>query len=128
MKTMYNASGQFYCGDSPGFSCFDAYGFDALDLIDSWSCNNYNDENIDRRSLDTETREYKIYPNPTTGKIKVDKLREGSRLVVYDLDGAVIFDQNDVVTDIDLSAAPSGVYLLMIEDVEVRSFHRVIKL
>ncbi len=33
---MYNASGQYYCGDYPGFSCAQAYGL--TEVVSNWTC------------------------------------------------------------------------------------------
>ena len=128
LMTMYSSTGQFYCSDSPGFSCFDAYGFDVSDEVDSWSCVSLQDESIDHRSIAEESIEYNIYPNPTTGKVTIDGLREGSQVMVYDLNGQLVIEQNEGETDVDLSSELNGVYLLMIDVKGKTSFHRLVKL
>ena len=64
--------------------------------------------------------ELRIYPNPTDGLLKVEirNLPEGQTadILLYDLSGRLITSRKGVIdfADIDISAQPSGTYLLRI--------------
>jgi len=117
ITTMYNASGLQYCQDFPNFSCADAYGFSADDIIETWECNG-------RRKIKERERSSKIYddiqayPNPTSGLVYLNTTMpyEDLEIAVYDLTGRELtmgYDkQNGYV---DLSQETPGVYLLRIQ-------------
>jgi hypothetical protein len=62
---------------------------------------------------------FNLYPNPTTGKITVDPLDLGNNLTIriYDVVGNIVKElklDNNVKTEIDLSAQGNGIYFIEI--------------
>jgi len=71
----------------------------------------------------------KIYPNPTSGQLRVSGLLTGQRIQVYNPVGAVIYDakasaMNEIIS-LDHQAA--GMYIISISDNDVVSRYKVIK-
>ena len=56
-----------------------------------------------------------VYPNPVTGKIRIDGLTERSMLYIYDTQGQLVFSlQIENNEEIDLGHLPAGLYLTRI--------------
>ncbi len=61
----------------------------------------------------------KVYPNPTTGSISVDKETIGEiQLVIMDMKGSIVLQENlsASFSEIDLSQLPGGLYVLRLSD------------
>lgn len=56
---------------------------------------------------------FKLYPNPTSGIVTVQSETAIKNITIYNQIGQLISNQND--TQIDLSNAPSGIYILHID-------------
>ncbi len=64
-----------------------------------------------------------IYPNPTSGLVKIDAASPILRTELYNLSGEHIMTLNSKSNIIDLSSQPKGVYLVKVitqKDVYVR--------
>jgi len=127
--------GQLYCQDSPGFSCFDAYGFKDSDFIESWACGQaFISVEVAPRARQNEPRvkplEIKMYPNPTTGTIWIEGLSEENEIKMYDLNGQQVksFHNLHYKSKLDFNALASGVYILRIKEGDQMKLHKVIKL
>ena len=66
-----------------------------------------------------------VYPNPTSGKVKVDS-DEVTRIDVYNVNGQLV---KSVFKDsvVDISSLPSGVYTLKVETIQSTFVCRVVK-
>jgi hypothetical protein len=67
--------------------------------------------------LDKSTADkLKIYPNPTKDKLYISQLNEKSRIEIYNLQGNLILQQNEIIQDssIDVSDFQKGVYIVKI--------------
>jgi hypothetical protein len=70
----------------------------------------------------------KIYPNPTTSKLKIDiGTNDIQSVVVFDLLGTELFHQKGPVSEIDLSDLPSGLYFLNVEVGASKNVFKIIK-
>ena len=56
-----------------------------------------------------------IYPNPTTGLVKVEGV-EGAQVIVYNMLGAVVYNEANAsaTTTIDLSSFNAGNYIVKV--------------
>lgn len=70
-----------------------------------------------------------LYPNPTTGKVKINADNNITSIQVLDLNGRLIntYTDNDTTIDIDMSELNAGVYLFVIYANDAKSTQRVIK-
>ena len=59
------------------------------------------------------TNNIKVYPNPTTGRIEIIGIEKG-RIKIIDNFGRIILDREKVVSEIDISGFPNGVYFIQI--------------
>ncbi len=57
-----------------------------------------------------------VYPNPTTGRVNIQGLEQGTRIQVYNYAGALLRDvkTNSTLEVISLNDQPSGMYLLVL--------------
>jgi hypothetical protein len=64
------------------------------------------------------TAQIEIYPNPTTGKLNVNGLEAGSRIQVYNANGAVIRDMKvqSSLEVVSIDDQPAGMYLIVISN------------
>ena len=76
------------------------------------------DEDFFMSLLSEESNELQIYPNPTSDKITV-RYRQFTgveKITIFDIMGRLVLDDNlsGVVSEIDVSAFPSGVYFIKV--------------
>ena len=76
---------------------------------------------------EVETLSLSIYPNPTTGILYINSPLAVQRLVVSNLNGQVVLQQDHAGNAVDISSLPKGVYLLMITTNAGESVQKVIK-
>jgi len=128
--TMYNASGQFYCMDSPGFSCFSAYGFSDSDLVDSWECEGIQDNELENRNSREIGMELKVYPNPSTGSMTILTPNVGGKAEIRDMNGRLISEQviSTEETLLDLNHLDGGIYMIVLEKENQRIMERWVKI
>lgn len=67
----------------------------------------------------------KVYPNPTQGLLRLEGISGLSQTLIHDVLGQVAGQQSG--PDLDLTALPSGWYLLDIRDGDVRGYASVYK-
>jgi len=71
-----------------------------------------------------EDQEWKVYPNPSNGKIQIWGVSVNAKYAVYDLSGRAVasgkFDQFDTQLHLD-----SGLYLLRVEEGEKSQTFRI---
>ncbi|MCD6354668.1 MAG: T9SS type A sorting domain-containing protein [Prolixibacteraceae bacterium] len=84
--------------------------------IQNSSSSNEKEQIIEEKLSDLNIR---IYPNPTQGALKIEIPElgdENARLVIYNNQGKLIIDKkvSKLVTGINLSKYPSGMYILKI--------------
>ena len=60
---------------------------------------------------------WKLYPNPTKGKIHIDMNESVHKVVVSSILGKKIAIINDEINEIDLSAYPAGMYFITVTDI-----------
>jgi hypothetical protein len=74
----------------------------------------------------------KIYPNPTTGLIRIEiqnlPVDETANITLYELSGKLIISkQTSVSTEIDITGQPAGIYLLKIVAGKEQTKWKIIK-
>ncbi len=69
--------------------------------------------------------EVKVYPNPTLGLLRLEGISDQSHTLIHNVLGREAGQQSG--PDLDLSALPSGWYLLDIRDGDVRGYASVYK-
>ncbi|AUP80227.1 BspA family leucine-rich repeat surface protein [Flavivirga eckloniae] len=75
-----------------------------------------------------ETEAFMVWPNPTTQNIQIDLDREIEQLRLYNLQGAEVLAQKGVHNkSVDVSALPSGTYLLKIQTGAGSIVSRIVK-
>ena len=89
---------EYCCNNTWDASCQELYSY----CLDGWS-GPTDVQNIDIRGLE-------IYPNPTTGVVRVNKLVD---VIVYDMTGKKVTDEKEI-TIFDLSSLDNGIYNLYI--------------
>jgi hypothetical protein len=69
-----------------------------------------------------------VYPNPTTGKLRVQTAKGGT-LVLYNAKGERVYRAKavDASAQVDLSTLPDGLYLLRVEEEAATRTIRVVK-
>lgn len=74
-----------------------------------------------------------IHPNPTRGQLKVEipdyKTGEQCELSIFSIDGKIMMSTKpyDIITDLDISTYPNGIYILNIQIGESVSSWKIIK-
>ena len=94
------------------------------------SCNYISNVNID----EIQFSDFKIYPNPTNGKINIliEKGSEPFVVSIEDMNGRIIHQNSDLLEigeklEIDLSSYQTGIYLLRLKNSNVNKINRIIK-
>ena len=98
------APGSFIIGDSLYFST----GFTQIDEKDMWM---FELPGGPTASVQDEVMANRWHPNPTTGKLEITGIQEGT-IEVYDLRGQLLKTCTISVGEIDLSGMQNGMYLL----------------
>src|SRR5690606_32699663 len=77
-----------------------------------------------------EAVQINVYPNPTSGEIKIKGVEPGNQIQIYNMSGSVVRDikaQNNL-TSVYINDQPSGVYLIVIRnDNKVLGQYKAIK-
>lgn len=66
---------------------------------------------------ETQVTEVKIFPNPTTSTIQIDRLKSGSLMKIYNISGQVVQEERSITQSnfvVDVSNFSSGTYILWI--------------
>lgn len=74
--------------------------------------------------------EFKVYPNPTNGKITLEHTIVGEGLIsIQDLSGRVIYSEmtNQSILTLDISSLEKGIYFLTVQQGEFSKTKRIIK-
>lgn len=112
-----SVSGGTEVSDSSSFSA-PANGTYQLEITNGLCSAVSNPINVVSVSVNENTVELKVYPNPTTGTVFFSE--NVRSLVVFSLDGRIV-KMVQSVNEIDLSTLPKGVYLLRInEEVNIK--------
>ena len=71
---------------------------------------------------------FKVYPNPTSGQLRVESNHSIQRLFIRDMQGRLILmvQPNAETYDLNLSALSKGVYIVEIEDENERFYQRLV--
>jgi hypothetical protein len=75
----------------------------------------------------TSNEKFRLYPNPATSTLFIENYSQIEKLTILDLQGKVVGTYINAQNGIDISALPSGLYLLSIEengDVVNLKFHK----
>ena len=56
-----------------------------------------------------------VFPNPTNGKVKITGIEEPKQIEVFDLKGKLVFEENNLQKELDLSFLVKGVYYLKVQ-------------
>lgn len=79
----------------------------------------------------TKDDQYKVYPNPTSGRLTLESSRsiQNANISVLNVNGKVLIDELSLGlnTEIDLSGFPAGIYFIQIIDDTGISTHKVFR-
>ena len=81
----------------------------------------------DIKDVELLANKLKLYPNPTTGIVKINHLELPAIAQISNLNGQLIKQINNVVNEIDISDLPSGVYVIDIRNKEISDRHKIVK-
>lgn len=131
LGTLYFQDGTFYCQDSDGYNCLDAYKITSAQRSRTWKCEEgliYDGEvAATKRTKEPSiflTRSMTLYPNPTAGQFHLtikSVSKEPQRLIIYDLYGRQVQQQMIQSTDkninipVDLSELKDGLYMVTLK-------------
>ena len=69
-----------------------------------------------------------VFPNPTTGKIKLTGITSSARITAMDSLGKVVIERSNMGQELDLSSLPAGIYYLQINTERGSLFSKILKL
>ncbi len=69
-----------------------------------------------------------LYPNPSSGKVKLAGLTPGAMVLVADTQGQVIYEDftGDMILNIDLSFCEAGVYMVTVKQQDQITYHKLV--
>ncbi|NJB83462.1 T9SS type A sorting domain-containing protein [Wenyingzhuangia aestuarii] len=70
---------------------------------------------------------FSVYPNPTNGLLIINKLKKGDVVCVYNMQGKLMLQKNNIEGSIDLSEFKNGVYVLSVQNNGNKNIKRIIK-
>lgn len=76
---------------------------------------------------DVALQQVKIFPNPTTGIVHLQALKNMQRVAVLSIDGRTVLQADAQAKQVDLSGLINGIYILEIEIYGVTIHHKVVK-
>ena len=68
-----------------------------------------------------------VFPNPTNGVLFINDDIEWSYCIIYSLQGVFLRQYNYMLSGIDISTMPSGIYFIEVITNEGKSVHKVVK-
>lgn len=79
--------------------------------------------------VDNNLKDFKYYPNPTSGKLTLDAPYKIDSVVIFDMLGKIVFkkDINSANAQIDLANIADGVYVMQVETNGQRGAYKIIK-
>lgn len=75
----------------------------------------------------TLLQDVRIYPNPTSGKVTLSSTEKIAALKVIDLQGKILFQKENDLQEVDLSAYEKGMYVLIITDLNGKITSKLIE-
>lgn len=69
----------------------------------------------------------KLYPNPTSGILKIDLLELPASIKISDMNGHMIKQINNIVNEVNISDFPVGMYIFDIRNKEMSERHKIVK-
>lgn len=132
-RDLYYQNGTFYCSDSPGYSCIEAYGLSDSDIVNSWSCTDKQTQMPGQNNSYKAARNtsINIYPNPTKGKIFIEFHQENedsNDVTVFDLTGKILYQNRfeRIYTTLDLSNLTKGIYLIKVQNKATQNIQKLL--
>lgn len=137
--TMYFEDGQFYCQDSPNFSCQSAYKLD--DPTYTWICDSQKQSFIDnglstlsnlgQQENNQEEEHVNIFPNPSSGifAISIPSYFRYGQVVISAMSGQVVHQQtfdNASSLKVELNGQAPGLYIVSIISEERKYTQKII--
>lgn len=94
---------------------------------DTSSCYSVKTVGVRNKPIDDRVR---IYPNPTSGRLEIEsKFETISRIEIFNVLGESVFtsDPQHLLSEIDISEQPSGIYYVMVQTKEGNITRKIIK-
>jgi len=118
---LYYQDGTFYCEDGPGYSCLSLYNL--TNTASVWNCGGgistkKQSTNISNLIL---KEDFKIYPNPTTGKVFINLLDANNyQIKLMDISGKVMEQletkMDESIIEMNVNNLPKGIYLVVLKN------------
>jgi len=119
LTTLYYQDGTYYCTDGPGYSCVGLYGLPEASNV--WAC----DGNFIHKEEDNMVNylkfdeNFKIYPNPSKGKFKVELAEPAQSLNIMNMDGRILkflpIENHQNLIELNLTGIAKGIYMVQIQ-------------
>jgi hypothetical protein len=73
------------------------------------------------------TNKLKLYPNPSAGILKIDHLELPASIKISDMNGRMIKQINNIISEVNISDFPVGMYIFAIKNKEISERHKIVK-
>ncbi|MBK7805881.1 MAG: T9SS type A sorting domain-containing protein [Saprospiraceae bacterium] len=73
------------------------------------------------------SRKLKLYPNPTSGSITINGLEGEANVSIKNINGQILYESKTLNSQIDISVLRAGMYIIEIENGNLREWHKVVK-
>ena len=73
------------------------------------------------------SRKLKLYPNPTSGPITINGLEGEANVSIRNINGQILIKSKTISNQIDISVLRAGMYIIEIENGNLREWHKVVK-
>ena len=95
----------------------------------SWIMLDGNKMNIISNTKDEQanSRKLKLYPNPTSGPITINGLEGEANVSIRNINSQILIKSKTISNQIDISVLRAGMYIIEIENGNLREWHKVVK-
>lgn len=69
----------------------------------------------------------KLYPNPTSGIVKIDLLETSASISITNINGQTLKTLHNVENEVDISELPAGMYIFDVRSKDVSERHKIVK-
>nr|MBP6236786.1 T9SS type A sorting domain-containing protein [Saprospiraceae bacterium] len=95
----------------------------------NWTMFDGQEMNIINSTKDEQanSRKLKLYPNPTSGTITINGLEGEANVSIRNINSQILIKSKTISNQIDISVLRAGMYIIEIENGNLREWHKVVK-